>query len=181
MNKIIAADDDVIRPIVLVGVINELSGKQTFTFAMLDSGADRDVISEDLVQRLGLEQRSKTMTVQTVETKVTQRRHLTHFRLESKDGAYSASIDDALVAQVWSGENDIPPAKRDLSAFPHLRGIVFEDADAKVELILGVAHAETWLGAEVRRGTRRQAFAILTSFGWTLIGACGKRSSSHIA
>ena len=61
-----------IRPIVLVRICNSETDALELVFAMLDMCADKDVISEDLVKRLELTQITKTMTVQTVETKITE-------------------------------------------------------------------------------------------------------------
>ena len=98
-----------IRPIVLVQIRNSETDASELVFAMLDTCADKDVISEDLVKRLGLTQVTKTMTVQTVETKITQKRHLANCVVESIHSPYSVEIEQALVAKLWCGENDIPP------------------------------------------------------------------------
>ena len=64
--------------------------------------------------------------------------------------------------------------------FSHAQGIRFEDHDASVQMILGVAHAETWIGGEIRRGTCRQPSFIKTLFGWTAVGGWSKSDDSYI-
>ena len=43
-----------IRPIVAVTITNPVSGKSERIYALIDSGADRDYLSTDLGERLGL-------------------------------------------------------------------------------------------------------------------------------
>ena len=81
-----------IRPIVLVQIRNSETDASESVCAMLDTCADKDVISEDLVKRLGLTQVTKTMTVQTVETKITQKQHLVNCIVESIHSPYSVEI-----------------------------------------------------------------------------------------
>ena len=65
--------------------------------------------------------------------------------------------------------------------FSHAQGIRFEDHDASVQMILGVAHAETWIGGEIRRGTCRQPSFVKTLFGWTAVGGWSKSDDCNIA
>ena len=76
--------------------------------------------------------------------------------------------------------NDIPPAKRNLSEFPHLSSLKYEDHDAELDMINGVAHIDTWVSRQVSRGAPNQPLGINTLFGWTVVGACGKSDSTTI-
>ena len=99
MENFVAPDDDVIRPIVLVRIRNVDTDASELIYAMLDTCADKDVISEDVVKRLSLTNITKTMTVQTVETKLTQKRRLANFQVESIHSSYKVEIEQALVAK----------------------------------------------------------------------------------
>ena len=171
----------VIRPLVAVKLINSKNGKEITTYAMLDTGSDRDVISEDIILDLELEQRKRPVTIQTVESSTTDYRRFVDLRIESLDSSYGADINDALVGKLLTGDSDLPPAKRDLSALQHLDNVDFIDIDADISMIIGVSHAEAWAGAEIRRGTARQPLAMKTCFGWTLVGGWAKSDSMHIA
>ena len=48
-------------------------------------------------------------------------------------------------------------------------------------MILGVAHADAWLGAEVRRGNPKHPSFLKTSFGWTAVGGWSRKDSNNIA
>ena len=71
------------------------NGKSRIVYAMLDTGSDRDVISEQLVKDLELPQRTKTVTIQTVEETTTDYRHFADYRLQSLDGSYRANVNEA--------------------------------------------------------------------------------------
>ena len=148
---------------------------------MLDSACDRDVISEGLAKELGLEMRSEMITVNTVESRTTLPRHLADFRLESLDESYVVRVDGALVNNLVSSINDIPPAKRDLSTLSHGEGVEFVDIDASIGVIISVSHAEAWSDVEVRKGGKKEPLLVKTAFGWTMMGAFGSSASSSIA
>ena len=148
---------------------------------MLDSGSDRDIVTTELAEELGLELIAKTVTIQTVESNVTSTRQFANLRIESVDEFYGADIIDSLVGTLLTSENDQAPAKRGFANLPHAHGVTFEDHDARVEMILGVAHAETWVGAELRRGNPKHPSFLKTSFGWTAVGGWNKKDSNNIA
>ena len=160
-----------------IRVIDNRSGASTTVYAMLDTGSDRDVISERIVDELNILTSSKLMTVKTVNSEDTRHRNVADFRLESLDREYVADVEEALVGKLLTSSSDIPPCRRDLSDLPYLQDVQFDEIDADVAFIIGVAHWEAWLGGEVRRGKRRQPLATKTLFGWTLIGRNGKVKS----
>ena len=49
--------DDVIRPIVALKILSEDGANAKLVYAMLDSGSDRDVVSEELITDMDLTQR----------------------------------------------------------------------------------------------------------------------------
>ena len=181
MENSISAADEVIRPIVAIKVKHPTLKRQRLVYAMLDSGSDRDVIAEELITELGLEQRSKMVTVQTVDSTVSTRRCFVDFRVESLDGNYRADVNGALVGKLLTSENDLPPAKRDFSSLKHANGIIFDDINADISMIIGVSHAEAWVGAEIRRGSSGQPIMMSTSFGWTAVGGWSRGDASNIA
>ena len=146
----------------------------------MDSGADRDVISEKLVKRLQLRSRTTILKVITVGSEVTSERDLADFMIESLDSSYSAEIEDALVGDVLTSEYDLPPHQRDLSAFHHLRDVSFPQIDAEITVIIGAAHTTAWTPTEVRRGKKDELIASNSSFGWYVSGKMGKRQSDAI-
>ena len=141
---------------------------------MLDSGADRDVISEAVIEDMGITTKEMDMQVITIDNCTTNRRSLASFTMESVDGSYRANVDGALVGRLLTSEGDVPPYRRDLSSFPHLQDVNFDRYDADVSMIICAAHADAWIATEVRRGPTSAPFAFKSDFGWTIAGRSGR-------
>ena len=89
--------------------MNTALGFGRVVYALLDSGSDRDVISQSIISDLKLDTWTEFMTVKTLDNSVEGERSLTSMRLESIQGVYSADIEGALVGAMLTGNNDIPP------------------------------------------------------------------------
>ena len=148
---------------------------------MLDSGSDRDVISEKIVNALHMTTIIRHLAVRTVDHSVKQDRKLVNLRLKSLDRQYVVRVNEALIGKLRTSSSDIPPAKRDTSAYNYLQGVDFINVDAEVQFIDSASHSHTWLAVPFRRGTPRQPLALKTSFGWTLIGNAGGPRSNEIS
>ena len=59
-------EDDSIRPIVALYIINPVTKQRIKSYALLDTGSDRDVIDESLAKDLNLNTRSRMMNVQVL-------------------------------------------------------------------------------------------------------------------
>ena len=165
MSRSLSPAEDVVRPIVAIRVINPMNAEMEEIYALLDSGADRDYLSERVARKLGLEMRHKEVNLVTVEEASKKVREMADVEIESLDGYYRAEVEEILVGKFPESSRDIPPSKRDLSDQPHLDGIEFHDIDAKVEAIISIAHAEAWTGVELRRGEKNQLLGLNTLFG----------------
>ena len=156
----VAAGDEVIRPIVALRVVNKKKNKSEIVYALLDSGSEVDVFSEDLIKRLEAERTWAKTKVLTLDSATTTNRSFVDLSILSLDGEYTAETAGALVGQLLTNEGDKPPSRRDLSAFAHLNGLEYEDFDAKLEVILGNAHDRTWMyisdEEKIRRGPEGQ-------------------------
>ena len=63
----LSPDEDVIRPIVAVRVVNPVNGKREEVYALLDSGADRDYLSDRVAKAIGLATKKRNVNLVTVE------------------------------------------------------------------------------------------------------------------
>ena len=133
----VAASDEVIRPIVALRVVNKRENTTEIVYALLDSGSECDVFSENLTERLKAKRTWAETKIITVDSDMMMRRSFVNLSIMSIDGEYTAETVGALVGQLLTNDGDNPPSKRDLSAFTHLNDIKYEDFDAKVEVILG--------------------------------------------
>ena len=174
--RTVIAEDDVTRPIVPVKITNASTGRSTVVLGMIDSGADRDVLSLQIVKRLDLPTEKMLMRVHTVNCEVVEEKTLASFILSSIDGDYSVHISDALTGNLLTGEADVAPCHRDFSDQSHLRDIPFQKADGPIQVIIGAAHYDATMPTEARRGPSGSLTAFKCGFGWTVAGKSGRRS-----
>ena len=180
MRRVVAAEDEAVRPIVAVRVNNSNNGKSEIVYALLDSGSDMDVISEGLVERLQIKPTWTELTLVTLDNRESMKRAFVGVSVESIDREYVADVRNALVGNLLTSEADLPPSKRDISKYSHLSDIIFEDYDAKVEMIVGAAHVDAWVfpsAEHCRKGTQDQPRGLFTKFGWTMVGIATKTTT----
>ena len=126
-----AEEDDSIRPIVALNVVNPATKERISTYALLDTGSDRDVIDESLAKELKLKTRSRMMNVQVLGVQDLSPRDVASISIASFDGKYEAEVENALVGNLLTCNSDIPPAKRNFDRLQHLAHLEFYDIDAE--------------------------------------------------
>ena len=145
---------------------------------MLDTGADRDVISEAVVKDLDIDTTTTEMRVITVDNEIVSKRTMASFIIESLDGSYSASVSGALVGNLLTSETDLPPYRRNIEDQPHLKDIKFDEVKgATIDIIIGAGHFEASVPEEVKKTNDSSLLAYRCAWGWTLTGRYGGRNS----
>ena len=118
---------------------------------MLDQGATRSVINEKIVKDLNLPVESKNMCVITIDSVKDGSRNVTNFKLTNLGGAYTINVSNALIRDILTLENDVPPTKKDIEGFSHLEGVEFDELPNKeIGILLSAEFAWSWMGGEVR-------------------------------
>ena len=130
---------------------NPETGKGEEVFALVDTGANRDYISTELAQRLGLEVNYSTLNLKTATESSVGIRPMADVVLESMDGEYRAEVSDVLIGDFPCKDSSMAPGKKDWSAYEHLRGIEFHDIEAEVEVIISSGHTDATIWTEVRK------------------------------
>ena len=113
-------------------ITNPTTGKEEEIYALIDSGANRDFISTQLANRLGLEisvRWTKLFSINSTTEGMSPRARMT---MSSRDRSYTSNVRDALVGNLAAAGGDIAPAKQDLSQCRHLDGITFIDIEYAV-------------------------------------------------
>ena len=100
---------------------NAQTGKEEMIYCLIDSGANRDYISTDLADRLGLERHYGEMVLKTATETKWGVRPMMSMVLESVDNFYSVIIGDILVGHFPANEGTQVPAKRDWMGYAHLK------------------------------------------------------------
>ena len=147
------------------------------TFAILDSGAQVSLCTEQLAKKLNLKGETRPLSLNNVETSGQRRMalktslKLTPLSRDSGPGAVTAS-------EVWTVPHLNVPSPQISSTsraqWQHLTGLDISLARPdQVEVLLGANVLEAILQREVRIGQPGQPIAIKSYFGWAL---CGKIS-----
>ena len=95
------------RPIVAIRVINPKNGEIEEIYALLDSGADRDFLSERVAHQLGLSTKKKNINLITIEEASNKMREMADIEIESIDGNYRAEIEEVLVGKFPEASKDV--------------------------------------------------------------------------
>ena len=80
-----AEEDDSIRPIVALYIVNPATKERIKSYALLDTGSDRDVIDESLAKELNLETRLRMMNVQVLGVQDLSPREVASITIASLD------------------------------------------------------------------------------------------------
>ena len=175
-----AEEDDSIRPIVALNVINPATKEKISTYALLDTGSDRDVIDESLAKELKLKTRSRMMNVQVLGVQDLSPRDVASISIASLDGKYEAEVENALVGNLLTCNSDIPPAKRNFDRLQHLAHLEFYNIDADIRMIISVDHCESLAAVDPNCFVNGPPHAVKTAFGWTILGQDKRLRSSRI-
>ena len=128
--------DEVIRPIVSVRIVNPQNGLSKIVLALLDTGSDRDIVAKTVSDELNLNTWTEHLTVKTLDCYTSGERALTKLTIQSVDGLYKANVSGALVGEFLTGDGAINLAHRNVSKYPHLADLPFEDFVAELEMIV---------------------------------------------
>ena len=147
---------------------------------MLDPGATRSVINRKIVDDLNLHVKNKPMRVITVDSIKDGNRDVASFMISDLGGVHSFPVAEALIGDILTLENDVPPSKKDIEGFSHLEGVEFVELPSKeIDILLSAEFAWSWMGGEVRRASPREPVAYYTCYGWTTVG-CNRSSTSDV-
>ena len=115
------------------------NGKFVNTYALLDTGSQRNIISQDIGNELGLDGDIFDMRVTTLENVSEEERKVADVVLKGLNG-YSTEMKDVVYSRIQtSGDEDIPTSK-DVEDLDYCRNVYFEAfrPDEAVEKHIGV-------------------------------------------
>ena len=152
-------------------VVIRTDGESYKTYALLDDGSTKTIISDKLVAKLQLKRMTKRITLYTVEGVTQRQRQMVDFVVQNLNGNISLRISQALVNDFLTSREDSPPRNEQIAHLDHLKGVELVELDHDdIDVILSVDHSWTWLGGEVRRSSCGRVMGLKTGFGWTLAG-----------
>ena len=155
----------------IVPVVIHTDREAVETYALLDDGSTKTVISERLADCLSLHRVSRSTTLHTVEGVTQRQRELVDLRVTNLEGDVELDISEALVNDFLTAGADQPPTNAEIAHLDHLKGVSFKElANKEIGLLLSMDHSWTWLGGEVRRSTSDK---VIARIGWALAGGRG--------
>ena len=148
--------------------------KRVKSFALLDGGANRHVVSKDLCRKLKLKGKTMSMQITTLEKTVEGEREVADVSVEGTNG-YNLTLNNAIFGEIIASKDDRPPRAEDVDGMEHLADVEFPsfpdgDDDCAIGVIIGAEHARIWIGGERHIGDVGLPMGISTPLGTRLIG-----------
>ena len=158
-----------VRPI--IPVLASVAGKEIPVYAMIDSAATSSAILLETADLIGAEIFQLPCKLSTFDSTIETERDFTNFKIKPLDRSFEVDIQNALVGQILTTERDKPPMNSDIAHLDYMSDVHFiELDDPTIGIILDASLAWTWIGGEIRHGSRDDVLGVLTKFGWSLIG-----------
>ena len=172
-------------PVVTVWVKG--SGQQDYirTNALLDTGSNRSFCSLGLVDRLGIEGKTTTLSLETVTDGNDQEAIEVSLEIMETIGKRKNRSVIALPRVFSLGT--FPKLRHnvcraDVQEWQHLKDVHICNAEEKgVELLIGQDTPKALIPLEVRYGGENEPYATRTALGWTLNGPLGRHDREHKA
>ena len=158
-----------VRPI--IPVLASVAGKEIPVYAMIDSAATSSAILLETADLIGAEIFQLPCKLSTFDSTIETERDFTNFTIKPLDRSFELDIQNALVGQILTTERDRPPRNSDIAHLDYMSDVHFMELDdPTIGIILDASYAWTWIGGEIRHGSREDLISVLTKFGWSLIG-----------
>ena len=172
----------VLTRILALRVINPQTGNSLNIYAQHDSGSEVTIVSDSLVNELGLENEGTSRIIlHTVTERKKSDFHCVSFDVEALHNGDHFNIQQALVMNNWSDDSYTLPHDYDLSEysqFDYVECEVLPDRKC-VDILLGLDNFHVMTSLKERRGRRGEPHAIKTPIGWVALGGSGKTYSYH--
>ena len=172
----IGGDEGAWRLIVPLFVTNG-KGNSVESYALLDGGSTRHVVSRDIAKRLGIEGRKVRMCVTTLDHSVESEREVATVSVVGLNGV-EVALTNAIFGDIIASHDDRPPKGSDIEGMDHLEGVQFpafpsgssDGEGPKIGVIIGAEHARLWTLGERRDGGDALPVGVATDLGWALLG-----------
>jgi hypothetical protein len=141
------------------------------THALLDSGSDTTLISQDVVNELGIEGSPTSIEVTSLNGTSTLPTMAVSFVLKSLQDGCSVDVDQAFTIKSLPVTKAFIPGTSVLKRWSHLSDIrPVRIAGHRVSVLIGTNVSEAHWIFEQRKGAPKEPYAYLTAFGWTVLG-----------
>ena len=163
-------------------IMNPVNGKSRLVYVQHDPGSQVTLVSNKLVQDLGLTAFDNvSFEMQIMTSCKTTTADLVKFNVQSLHTGEIFCNVVSVVNKPWNDDKNTLPHKRDLSVYEHFNdiNIVFLDNCHSVDVLLGNDNAYLMYTKQERMGKRQtDPHALLSPLGWLAFG--GKTSLSEV-
>ncbi|XP_043065265.1 uncharacterized protein LOC122320844 [Drosophila ficusphila] len=175
----------VILATVLVRLHNNITGQSMIVRALIDHGSEGTLVTENVVQDLGLRRFPVSAEITGVgENSTNKCKHRTGFTLSSCiHPQFQMSVDTAFVLR--SLTSPLPRTNIYLQNWSHIQGLELADPtftrSGRIDLLIGVDVIPQLMLSEVRKGAQDQPIAQRTQLGWIVFGKTNQIFSHAIS
>ena len=82
-------------------------------------------------------------------------------------------MDNVIVGEIHPAPGELAPGLRTWT-YPHFKDVYFDRFDTELGMIIGASHVHLWIpGNDIKIGKKNEPIALLTKFGWTVMGGGG--------
>nr|XP_043069443.1 uncharacterized protein LOC122322106 [Drosophila bipectinata] len=166
----------------LIRIVNDQTGQSVLARALIDHGSEGTLITESLVQTLGLSRTPISAEITGIGDSSHNRcRHSTNFVLSSISGSqFTSFVSTAFILRTLTGH--LPKSDVDPRSFQHLKGLQLADPNfarsGRIDVLVGVDLIPQLMLPEIRRGTHEEPIAQNTLLGWIVFGPV-RKSMTH--
>ena len=165
-----------VRPIVAIRM--RWGKRSTTTYALLDNCAtDTYVLTEKArMIRAKLDYGPSRVTTVGSQSYDPEAAFAT-FTIEALDGSITIKVEKALMGDLITSKDELPPTNEDIKDYDYMKDVSFEDLEDKtIGMIISAKHAWTWLQSDLRFGNTDQPIAMRSLWGWSIIGPTVKKA-----
>ena len=150
------------RPIVAVRI--NAGSRSWPTYTLIDTGANCCAINRRIAVNIGLEIRTEYKRLLTFNKASYGQKDITSFIATDMEEKFK--LED-----IMTTESEIPCPKDAVLKFDHMKDInLTELEDPTIGLLLSSEFSRHYFGAQSRIGPEDEPIAVLTDFGWAVIG-----------
>jgi hypothetical protein len=170
-------------PLLPVVVTSPESGISVRTYALLDSGSNVTMCSDELLKALHVEGRPETMTLTTLEKSKSQSiARVVRLTVTSLDGEGEVCLPKVLSRRDLHLTRSSLVTKEEVAQWPHLRDLPLQHAPIdNVTLLVGQDCPEALAPLTTVAGQPGEPYAIRTRLGWTVNGPVSRCDQHHPA
>ena len=156
-------------------------GKTWPTYALLDTGANCSAITDELCIKINAPLKTLNIRLGTFDQNSVSAREVASFKVSNLTESFEINVDNALVGNFLSTQNEKPPRAANLNHYDHLKDLVFNELeDDTIGLLLDAKFAWAFMTGQVYMGENDQPIGVETKFGMTVIGPASADDRSPI-